>query len=228
MEPETEAAYKRAGVPVTIVNVEWDTVERLLGGLLVDEARNFDSDICNKCDDRRAEAEQRLERRKRYVDNVLSMMSRQPAHSPRFRSWLYAKHSTQMFPNIQRKVFANAIILTEVGFRQHNPSKPWLFQFLINRKEEVILYADLGGSDVVPIYEDSAAMLYVFGESLSDDIDHGHYECCTGSAISYYIIEEFGKRLQQFGSRCEDGVPCSRECGARRGSAPEKGQPRND
>ena len=199
MEPETEAAYKRAGVPVTIVNVEWDTVERLLGGLLVDESRNFDSDICNKCDDRRAEAEQRLERRKRYVDNVLSRMTRQPAHSPRFRSWLYAKHSTQMFPNTQRKVFANAKILTEVGFRQHNPSKPWLFQFLINRKEKVILYADLGGSDVVPIYEDSAAMLYVFGESLSDDIDHGHYECCTGSAISHYIIEEFGKRLQQFG-----------------------------
>ena len=96
-----------------------------------------------------------------------------------------------MFPNTKRKVFANAIILTEVGFRQHNPSKPWLFQFLINKKEKVILEADLGGSDVVPINKDSVARLYAYGESLSDDI--------TGSTLRRYIIEEFGKRLQQFG-----------------------------
>ena len=163
MEPETETAYRSAGVPVAIKNVGWDTVERLLTGLLANDSRNFDSDICNECSKRSTEVKERLERRKRYVDNVLSRMTRRPTRSPLFRPWLYAKHSTQMFPNTQRKVFANAIILTEVGFRQHNPSKPWLFQFPINSKEKVILYADLGGSDVVPIYEDSAAMLYVFG-----------------------------------------------------------------
>ncbi len=212
MEPETTAAYQRAGVPVAIVRAEWDTIERLLSRLDIHDSQNFDRDICDECEARRRDAEERhereereradrLERRTLYVDKVLSLIERRRSSKPLFHPWRYGKHSTEMYPHTRRKVFANAIILTELGFEQHNSRKPWLFRFTIHRKSNVVLYADLGGSDVIPIYEDTAAMLYVFGESLSDDDDNddGHYGCCRSSPISHYIIEEFGKRLQQFG-----------------------------
>ena len=191
MESETEAAYASAGIPVATIPVEWATLERLCTGLSVNDSRNFNRDICNECDEKRLEAEKRLDQRKRYVNNVLSGMTRRQRAEPLFRPWLEAKDFLPMSPRTQRMVFANAIILTELGFEQHNLEKPWLFRLVIYRKSNVILYADLGGSDVIPTYKDTAAMLYVFGTYLRDAI--------TGSAISHYIIEEFGKLLQQFG-----------------------------
>ena len=50
---------------------------------------------------------------------------------------------TPMYPRAQRKVFANAIILTDSGSSQHNPQKPWLFRYPIHEKQNVILYTDL-------------------------------------------------------------------------------------
>ena len=205
MEPETESAYRSAGVPVAIVRVEWETIRDLLNGLDIHSSRNFDKDVCDECGQRQKESADRLDRRRRTVDIVLSRMDRRRSSKPLFRPWYYGKPGmfsdspTPMYPRTQRQVFANAIILTELGFIQHNPQKPWLFRYPIHEKQNVILYADLGGSDVVPIYEDTAAMLYVFGSSLDDDDEDGHYECCSRSPISHYIIEEAGKRLQQFG-----------------------------
>ena len=49
MEPETEAAYKRAGVPVAIVRVEWETIGGLLD-LAIRSSRNFGSDMCDECE----------------------------------------------------------------------------------------------------------------------------------------------------------------------------------
>ena len=210
MEPETEAAYRSAGVPVAIVRVEWETVGDLLRGLDIRSSRNFEKDLCEQCERRQRQATDQLDRRKRAVDIVLTRMNRQRSSKPLFRPWYYGKPGmlsggpTPMYSRTQTMVFANAIILTELGFVQRNPQKPWLFRYPIHDKQKVVLYADLGGSDVVPIYEDTAAMLYVFGLSLDDD-DSGHYECCSGTAISHYIIEEAGKRLQQFGVDVRSG-----------------------
>ena len=193
MEPETEAAYKRAGVPVAIVRVEWETIGGLLDGLAIRSSRNFGSDMCDECEHKQKAVADRLDRRRHTVDIVLSKMNRRRSSKPLFRPWYYGKPKlfsdapTPMYPRTQRKVFANAIILTELGFVQHNPQKPWLFRYPIHEKQNVILYTDLGGSDVVPIYDDTAAMLYVFGPSLSDDYDDGHYECISGSPISHYM-----------------------------------------
>ena len=86
-----------------------------------------------------------------------------------FQPWYFGKPGmrssgpTPMYPRVQRRVFANAVILTECGFKQHNTEKPWLFRYPIHRGRKVMLYADLGGSDKVPIYKDTAAMLSVSG-----------------------------------------------------------------
>ena len=222
MEPETEVAYRSAGIPIAIVRPNWETVDRLLDSLQIEESRNFDPDRCTSCEaakkERVAEREAaRLRREHTYrtrrgtVDTVLAKMERRRSSRPLFRPWYHGKpgmfsnNPTPMYPQTQRRVFANAIILAELGFEQHNQKKPWLFRYPIHKGREVILYADLGGSDVVPIYEDTAAMLYVFGQSLYDDDETGHAECCVGSPISNYIIMKVAKRLQQFGVEVRTG-----------------------
>ena len=216
MESEAEAAYKDSSIPVGIVRPQWDTVDRLLDDLVVDDSQNFRPHRCAKCEAAEKERNAKLKadrvrredtfhKRQRTVDSVLAKMERRRSSRPLFRPWYYGKprmlssYPTPMYPQTQRRVFANAIILTELGFEQHNQRKPWLFRYAIHNDQDVTLYADLGGSDVVPIYEDTAAMLYVFGQSLYDDDDTGHAECCTGSPISRYIVVEAASRLQQFG-----------------------------
>ena len=114
-----------------------------------------------------------------------------------------------------RQVFANAVILTELGFIQHNPKKPWLFRYPIHRKQGMWLYADLGESDIVPIYKDTAAMVYAFGRPLFDDDDsHGdnneHASCCTGTRISNYLVREGGERLHRDGVDIRFGFEATR------------------
>ena len=95
-----------------------------------------------------------------------------------------------MYPKTQRQVFANAIILTELGFAQHNRTKPWLFRLHITRGN--FMYADLGGSEDIPIYEDTAAMLYA--PDLREDWE-----------IEEYAVHRFAERLQNEGVDVRSG-----------------------
>ena len=135
------------------------------------------------------------------VDSAVAEMSRNAGAVSPLRPWYMGKYQTPMPPKTQRRVFANAIILSELGFVQTNPTKPWLFIYSIHKQARVILYADLGGSDVVPIHEDTAAMLYVFGQGLDDDFEEKYYSLVhhTADPIKQYIIDKFGEQLQHFG-----------------------------
>ena len=159
-----------------------------------------------------------FDRRKIVIDRRLGAMMRNRHPTPQFSAWHTGKDGTQMYPKTQRLVFANAIILTEVGFRQHNPEKPRLFRYRIHRnqrKQHIYLYADLGGSNVVPIYEDTAAMLYAFG---IDDMDDGYSwsqdrdsetstveDAVRSQDIHHYLIAAAGERLQDLGVAVRTG-----------------------
>ena len=202
MEPETETAYRRSGFPVAVVRVKWETLNRLWKGIHTQESRNFAGDECAGCESERLKAEDDFKRRCTIVDRKLAKMKRQRFSRPKFRPFyegrpyegprVFSVKPTPIFMKTQRKVFANAIILTELGFVQLNPAKkPWLFAKTIYRTPKVVLYADLGGSDVIPIYEDTAALLYTsleFGRPPIKDPD-----------MNAYIVQKFGERLQKEG-----------------------------
>lgn len=198
MEPQTEAAYRKSGIPVAVVPVEWETINGLWKGVHAQESRNFTSDECDRCKSERLKAEADFERRRTIVDRQSAKMRRQRSPYAKFRPFYEARPKggsvkpTPIFMKTQRKVFANAIILTELGFVQSNPAKkPWIFTKTIRRTPNVILYADLGGSNVIPIYEDTAALLYTsleFERSPIKDPD-----------MNAYIVKKIGERLQKEG-----------------------------
>lgn len=214
MEPETETAYRKSGIPVVVVQIKWETVETLGQGIRSDESRNFGSDECDECKNKRFKAQEILERRCKIVDQELAEMRRQRHFRPKFQPFYEARPTiqslgkpTRIFLKTQRKVFANAIILTELGFVQSNPDeKPWLFVKTIHRSIEAIvkLYADLGGSFGIPIYEDMGTRLYTsleFGGPLKVP-----YLNDVNAYMNGYIVWKFGERMQSEGVQVSTSV----------------------
>ena len=162
-----------------------------------------------------------FDRRKTIIDRRLGAMMRNRHPAPQFSAWHTGRNGTQMYPKTQRLVFANAIIITEVGFRQHNPEKPWLFRYWIcqnQRKQDIYLYADLGGSYTVPIYKNTASILYAFeivdmgdGRSWSPWSQDRDGETSTvedavrSQDIYHYLIAAAGERLQDLGVAVRTG-----------------------
>ena len=195
MEPETETAYRKSGIPVAVLRVEWKTVNRLWEGIKTIESRNFSSNECDECESERLKAEDDLKRRCTIVDDVLAKMRRKSSPYAKFhpfykaRPKVFSDRPIPIYMKTQPKVFANAIILTELGFVQSNKT-PYVFYKIIRRTPYVTLYADLGGSKVTPIYEDTAARLYTsLGfEGPLEDPD-----------MNTYIVQKFGERLEKEG-----------------------------
>ena len=195
MEQETETAYRKSGIPVVVVRIERETVNRLWKGVHTRESRNFTSDECDECESERLKTEAVLERRRAIVDGELAKMKRQRYSRHKFQPFyearpkVFSDKPTPIFIKTQRKVFANAIILTELGFEQSKKT-PYIFYKIIRRTPYVTLYADLGGSTVTPIYEDTAARLYTSleFEGPLEDPD-----------MNTYIVQKFGERLEKEG-----------------------------
>ena len=209
-EDKTLEQYREAGYPVFIKKVYWGSLDELHTGLVADEAINVPEVLCSSCksEKRRTEEElatrqEDLQRRRRIIDAVVQKLVRRRSPAPKFCPWYQVykpswgtNRPVLMYPKIQRPVFANAIILTEMGFTQHNTSKPHLFSYEVRKSPRIVLYADLGGSDVVPIYKDTAAMLYA--PDLEDDPE-----------IEQYVIDRFGEILQKEGVNVRTGFESS-------------------
>ena len=211
MEPETKAAYQSEGIPVAIVQVAWNTIERLLGRLDIHDSQNFDIDICAECEARRRDVEEQREREERrereeeeseaplrdHINRFLSRMERRQSrriarHSTETylssinRSSIF-RHPAEMYPSTRSEDSANAIILTELGFRQWRG----LFYLEIYERRKVYLVAEL--------VNNPAAIRATQDYTVKLSVEGGLYEGWTDSRISRYALESAGRRLQQFG-----------------------------
>ena len=217
LEEDTRRRYEESGYRVVVRKVTWENLEELSDECTADDTVNGVGWKCEDCKEQdkarrsrkaedRAREKQRLdtlERRKKVVDAALAKLVRRRNPKPRFRpwyevykpSWDLVSEPIKMFPRVQRAVFTNATILTELGFEQHNPSKPYRFRYRIRNKPRVFIYADLGGSDVVKIYDDTAAMLY------APDIDD--------EELKQYAVSVFGRKLEESGVSVRVGFESS-------------------
>ena len=209
LEDETRQRYRESGCRVVVRKVSWDDLDELARECRADGVIDVIKWMCGNCRERQREqrrqaieerryAEERaakVERRKKVIDLVVGSLNRRRMPRPAFvpwyevlkENWTWVREPVKMFPKVQRKVFANAVILTELGFEQHNKRKLYLFRFRVRRNPSVYIYGDLGGLDVVPIYEDTAVMLY------APDLDEF-------PELEEYAVSAFATKLQEAGA----------------------------
>ena len=159
LEPEARGAYTNSGIPVLKVRPTWDTVAELESAVITDDTLNVPPVKCTACKDaeeRRRREEGQIQGR---VDSMLKRMNRRqqpdPAKPP-FRPWTHDQFERPMFPRIRQQVYANAIILTQLGFVQAQ-RKPWLSLF---RLPGGVFFANFGSTEEVAIWEDPAALVH--------------------------------------------------------------------
>ncbi len=73
-----------------------------------------------------------------------------------------------MFPHVRQQVYANARVLTDLGFIQAAKS-PWLFRFPLPGGG--VIFANFGSTEEVPIWESTAALIHWQLEEHNSEIE---------------------------------------------------------
>ena len=90
----------------------------------------------------------------------LARLDARVAHRGRglpFRPWRHDRYGRTLYVDARSRTHAAALILTELGFRQRR-DKPWLFCFQID--PDCIVFANLGSTEEIPIWEEPYAHLH--------------------------------------------------------------------
>ena len=159
LEPETRESYEAAEVPVLKIRPAWDTVVDLGSGIITGDTLNVPPVLCAACRDAAERQRKQREGAKKHADSRLQRLNERKRSDPvklPFSPWTHDKFGRPMFPHIRRRVYNNAIILTEMGFTQ-TKDKPWLF--LYRPPGGGVVFANFGSTEEVPIWEDTAALM---------------------------------------------------------------------
>ena len=129
--------------------------------------------------------EERRKKQRQLVETELHRLNtRIPAESKKLYRWEIDKYGSPMSLSKQEKVFANAIILCELGFRQYNLQEPWNFSF---DTRWGTIHAHLG-----PIWEDTACLLDGIGtDEQSSELQKFVFD------VAYKKIEAAGVELRK-------------------------------
>ena len=158
--PTAHESYAASRFPVFKVHPSWDTVTELDSLLVTGDTINVPSIRCTTCKNAEERRQRRAEELRALADAMLRRMDkRQPqtAAQPAFRPWTHDKFEQPMFPRIRRDVYANAIILAELGFIQAR-DKPWLFYFPL--PDAGVIFANFGSTKEVPIWRNPSAHIH--------------------------------------------------------------------
>jgi hypothetical protein len=162
MEKATLKAYASNAIPVFKVEPTYASLEQLGEEINCSKALNVPSERCESCrtleESRRREgktAQAAVIKIEETGDRIVN------AISPRTKvkellTWDRDRHANVMNTETAEAVYANARILTTLGFRQSG-KKPYLFYF---NTSEGILFGDLGGTKDVPLEEDTCVFLH--------------------------------------------------------------------
>ena len=170
LEPEAHEAYKESGIPVLKVRPTWDTLSQLESEVVTADTLNVPPVRCSEC--KNAERRHRLERDRirRRTDSMLRRMNERRPTDPGslpFRAWTHDKFGRAMFSDIRRRVYVNAMILSELGFVQAQKS-PWLFVF---RLSSGVIFANFGSTEEVAIWEDTSALIHWKLDEQSEEME---------------------------------------------------------
>ncbi len=160
VEPEARESYEESGIPVLKVRPTWDTLVQLESAVNTDDTLNIPRIVCATCRGAAKRKRRQEEKDRRRVDSMLKRLNERRQSTVTklpFRPWTHDKFQQPMFSHIRRRVYTNAIILTELGFTQAK-NKPWLFLFRLPGGGAV--FANFGATEVVPIWEDPAALIH--------------------------------------------------------------------
>ena len=171
LEADTRIRYLESGLPVFLIQPTWDSLDALRNAVIADTTLNIDVTPCRSCQNEAEQKRQRDEANRKQVKSYLKRLDRRRPSDPSrlpFRPWTHDKFARPMYDATRRRVYANAIVLTELGFTQ-TQKKPWLFRLGITGAGTV--FANFGSTEEVPIWEDSAAMVHWKLEKLSDELE---------------------------------------------------------
>ncbi len=96
------------------------------------------------------------------VSTALHANVEQSISERKFTRWYNDNFDRPMFSHIRNRVYSYARLLHEMGFAQHNLYKPWVLSKDLGQFG--IVYADFGSTKEVPIWDDTAALVYVYPE----------------------------------------------------------------
>ena len=187
LEPESRESYEESGVPVLKVRPTWDTLVQLAAAVNTDDTLNIPRIVCATC-------KNAAERKRREVESLLKRLNerrRSTVTKLPFRPWTHDKFNRPMFSRIRQRVYANAIILTELGFTQAK-NKPWLFLYRLPGGGAV--FANFGATEEVAIWEDPAALIHWkldrYSEEMKSAVVEGVLARCRAAGadvrVSFY------------------------------------------
>ena len=170
LDPATSGRYQRAGVPVFVVNVAWATVGDLARAVHANEVLNVPSKRCLSCQRDAERRQQETAKAQTWAETALGGLRASEdggeVTDAGFLPWKRDRFGRELYPRVRQRIRENAAILQRIGFTQQT-HKPWLFRYRLPDGSGDV-YADFGSSEVIPIWEDSAALLYCF---LKGDLD---------------------------------------------------------
>lgn len=159
-EQETLERYADASIPVLTVRPEWADVPGFLGALPVERAigvRPFRCEECRVARERKEAAEHETRKRRERMEREFAARMMPSERSPAPQPWYTDRFGGEVFSNKRQELMRQARRCRVLGFRQHLPDSPWLFS---RPFESGRVYADMGGTRIVPIWSDPRPMVY--------------------------------------------------------------------
>lgn len=155
LEEATREKYKVKNIPLFILRPSWQTIQLLEHVIDASEAFHLDLERCPGCRKKQQEKLKRSQARE-AMRSFLEHLS--PGDTSTLTPWTADARGNQLFPRVTQQLYAHAKNLLKIGFRQAR-SKPWLFLLTISNKRGAV-FANLGGTEDVPIWEDTNPRLH--------------------------------------------------------------------